>query len=361
MAEAPIADRAEFEQWYVASSYQRFVESEGAPLYQGSAIEDLGTLKLADWARRGGKVAYTRLADQEGLSLQIVEIPPGGELKPEHHMYDAIMLVIQGRGVTNIWQPGEQPHTVEWQEGALLAIPLNAYHQEFNSSGTEPCRFVMGTNMAEMINHFHNIDFIFNNSYVFSDRYSAAMDHFYVDQPKHWSLRLFETNFIPDVREFAVDAWREKGHRTGISRISMASTSLGLHILDVGEGTYATAHRHDAGPHVLQVGGTGYELLYFEGEEKPRRIPLHPYGVIAPKRNEFHQHFNTGKGPIRQVAFRRGPARYGTGAMYDPVGASQSVDPSATGYQINYEREDPSIREEYYKELERNGIELRLP
>ena len=54
----------------------------------------------------------------------------------------------------------------------------------------------------------------------------------------------------PPKRTFGVEAWQEKGVRTGISRISMASTSLGLHILDVGEGTYATAHRHGAGPRV---------------------------------------------------------------------------------------------------------------
>ena len=361
MAEAPaIQPAAAFDQWYVESSYQEFVRSEGAPLYEGSGLEDLTTLELADWERRGGKVAYTRLGNQEVYALQIVEIPPGGQLKPEHHTYDAVMLVIQGRGVTNIWQQGEPPHTVEWQEGALLAIPLNAWHQEFNASGTEPCRFMMGTNMAQMINHYHSVDFIFNNPYAFRDRYSATMEEFYSDKGKHWNLRLYETNFIPDVTTFAVDAWREKGYRTAISRLSMASSSIGLHILDVGEGTYATAHRHDAGAHVICVGGTGYETLFFEGEE-PRRLPLHPYGVVAPKRFEFHQHFDTGKGAMRQVAFRGVSPRYGAGVRYDPVGASQSRDPTAAGYQINYEREDAKVRETYYRELERSGVELRLP
>ena len=68
---------ASFEDWYVTSSYQDFVRREGAPLYEGSALADLASLPLADWERRGGKVAYTRLGDQEDYSLQIVEIPPG--------------------------------------------------------------------------------------------------------------------------------------------------------------------------------------------------------------------------------------------------------------------------------------------
>jgi uncharacterized RmlC-like cupin family protein len=360
---APVKSAEELEKWYVRSSYQDFVNSEGAPLYQGSALEDLNALELADWKRRGGRVAYTRLAGQENMTLQIVEIPPGGELRPEHHMYDATMLVIKGMGASNIWQTGERPHTVEWHEGSLLALPLNAWHQEFNISGTEPCRFVIGGNMGQMINHYHNLDFVFNNPYVFSDRYSAERSDYYSDNPTHWSLRLWETNFIPDVRTFAVEAWQEKGARTSISRLSMASTSLGLHILDVGEGTYATAHRHGAGAHVVQTGGTGYELMYFEGEEDhPRRVSLKPYGVIAPKNAEFHQHFNTGSGPMRQLAFRlAGPARYGTGNAYNPRGASQTTDRFEGGYQIDYEKEAPGIREAYYKELERNGIELRLP
>src|SRR5436853_7139035 len=104
----PVKSAEELEKWYVRSSFQSFVASEDAPLYQGSAIEDLNALELADWKRRGGKVAYTRLANQETLSLQIVEIPPGGELRPEHHLYDATMLVIGGVGATKICQPGEQ-------------------------------------------------------------------------------------------------------------------------------------------------------------------------------------------------------------------------------------------------------------
>src|SRR5579862_726255 len=126
------------DQWYVRSAYQAFVRHEAAPLYEGNAIEDLATLDLAPWQRRGGKVAYTRLGDQEQRNLQIVEIPPGGSLEPEHHMYDAVMYVMRGRGATNIWQEGEPRRTIEWQEGSLLALPLNAWHQEFNGSGSEP-------------------------------------------------------------------------------------------------------------------------------------------------------------------------------------------------------------------------------
>lgn len=353
--------RGTLEEWYVPSTYQRFVQHEGVPLYEGSALEDLASLELGEWMRRGGRCAYTRLGDQEIINLQIVEIPPGKSLEPEHHLYEATMYVLRGRGVTRIWQEKEEPRTVEWHEGSLLTVPLNAWHQEFNASGTDPCRFVFGTNMAHALNLYHNVDFVFDCPFSFTDRYSANMDNFFSDKGTHWALRLYETHFLPDIRSFPVDQWQDKGFRTGIMRMSMASSSLGLHILEVGEGTYAQAHRHDAGAHVMAVAGGGYELLFFEGEP-PRRIELKPYAVVAPKRNEFHQHFNTGRGSLRQLAWRTGGVRYGSGrGGYDPRGAAQEEDPNSPGYQINYIREDPSIREDYYRELERNGVELRLP
>jgi len=351
-----------FDEWYVKSSYQQFVQQEGVRLYQGSALEDLAGLPLKDWERRGGKAAYTRLGNQETYNLQIVEIPPKGELKPEHHMYDAIMYVMKGRGATTIWQEGESKHTVEWEEGALLAIPLNAWHQEFNSSSDEPCRILFGTNMPFVINFYHNREFVFNNPFIFKDRYSTSMRDFFSDDGKQWNRRIFETNFIPDIKSFPLEPYPERGIRTAQMRISMASTSIGMHIMSVSEGTYVTAHRHRAGAHVLVVEGEGYELLFMPEDEKNRqKVPAKPYAVVAPKHNEYHQHFNTGKGTYRMLAFRGEGVRFGWGNEYKVVKPSaQDKDPYATHFKISHEKENPAIREEYYKELEKNGISLRL-
>jgi mannose-6-phosphate isomerase-like protein (cupin superfamily) len=352
---------ASFEEWYVTSSYQDFVRREGAPLYEGSALEDLASLPLADWERRGGKVAYTRLGDQEDYSLQIVEIPPGGALKPERHMYDAVMYVMRGRGATTIWQEGEPKHTVEWGEGALLTVPLNAWHQEFNASGEEPVRLLFGTNLAHVINLYHNVDFVFNNPYAFTDRYSYHMQDYFNDPGKHWNLRLYETNFIPDIRKFPLDTYPERGIRTSIMRLSMASTAIGMHVMSVSEGTYATAHRHQAGAHVIVVEGSGYELMFMEHErDHPRKVDASAYAVVAPKLNEYHQHFNTGKGDYKMLAFRGHSLRYGIGEQYDPNSTSQSTDRAAASFKIPYAEEDPHIRQSYWHDLARNGIDLRL-
>jgi hypothetical protein len=144
-------------------------------------------------------------------------------------------------------------------------------------------------------------------------------------------------------------------------RLSMSNTSIGMHIMSVSEGTYVTAHRHEARAHVIVVGGQGYELLFMPGEEtKRRRVPTNPYAVVAPRHNEYHQHFNTGKGEYRMLAFRGSGLRQGGGRRYDPARTAHDKNPYDLSFKISYEKEDPAIREEYYGELEKNGISLRL-
>jgi len=356
-----------FEEWWVGSHYRRFVRNEGVPLYEGSALENLATVPLKDWERRGGRAAYTRLGDQEIVNLQIIEIPAKGELKPERHMYEAVMYVMSGTGATTIWQEGESKQTIEWGEGALLAIPLNAWHQEFNSSGDKPCRILFGTNMAQVINLYHNLDFVFNNPFVFKDRYSYSVERDYAEKGQHWNLRLFQTNFVPDINSFALDSWKELGTRTSMMRLYMGNTSSRIHILEVSEGTYVTAHRHGPGAHVVIIGGEGYEYFFMPGNEmnpdKRRKVTTKPYTVICPKLNEYHQHFNTGKVPLRQLAFKgwdQSPATTTSRGQYDPMGAARSDNPHGWAFKLRYDEEDPSIREEYYRELEKNGIALRL-
>lgn len=97
--------------------------------------------------------------------------------------------------------------------------------------------------------------------------------------------------------------------------------------------------------------------------DKRQKVPVKPYSVISPRLNEFHQHFNTGKGPFRQVAFKGWEPIFAMRTKeggYDPMGAARSDNPTAYAYKLRYDQEDPSIREEYYKELEKNGISLRL-
>ena len=71
-----------------------------------------------------------------------------------------------------------------------------------------------------------------------------------------------------------LDPYPDRGQRTSVVRLSMAGTSLGIHVMGASEGTYVTAHRHGPGAHVIVIGGKGYELMFFEGEEPKRNTEL---------------------------------------------------------------------------------------
>ena len=126
----------------------------------------------------GGTGAYVNLVGRGDIcNTYVAEIPPGGQLNPERHMHDELIHVVAGRGATTIELPGGSKQTFEWAAGALFGIPLNAKHQHFNGSGTEPARFAAITNLPIYLNLTHNTDFIYNNDFAFDDR--AKEERFY--------------------------------------------------------------------------------------------------------------------------------------------------------------------------------------
>ena len=66
--------------------------------------------------------------------LYVVEVPGAGALNVERHLYEKVVLVVEGRGTTEVWQEGQtKRHVFEWQKGSLFTIPLNAYHRIINA------------------------------------------------------------------------------------------------------------------------------------------------------------------------------------------------------------------------------------
>ena len=127
------------------SAYQQWVKSEGLPLVEGYGLEDVREVKLAPWARMGGKGAVIYLYGSEAFSgMYVAEIPPGGSLAPERHIYDEIIYIVEGIGATEVWQEGGKKHLFEWKKGSLFSPPLNSWHRLFNG-GREPVRFLAVT------------------------------------------------------------------------------------------------------------------------------------------------------------------------------------------------------------------------
>jgi predicted metal-dependent enzyme (double-stranded beta helix superfamily) len=330
------------------STYSRWQKDEGIPIYRGSYIESLYTAELKPWVRVGQMGAFVNLAEQEQDDGYILEIASGGQTEPMKHLFEAGIFVVTGRGATTFWQEGGKKQTVEWQRGSVFSPPLNCYYQHFNLDGQQPARIYVVTNAPMIINLFRSADFVFNADYKFTDRYGGE-DNYFSDSGKSIHEQLWKTNFVPDIRTFTL---RDNPHR-GVGNVRMgfllANNQMAAHCSDFPPGGYKAGHHHGVGAHVIILNGTGYSLLWFEGEKQRRKVEWQDGTVLSPKDREFHQHFNTGPTRARYLAFRLG-----------------DLDTQRTGddrrpFQIDYEDEDPSIYEEYAAECAKHGAKVEIP
>ena len=360
------------------SAYWQWVESQGLPIYDGFGIEDVRALELAPWSRTGGLGAFIQLYGLEGITgLYVGEIPPGGALEPEKHLYEKVITILDGRGTTQMWQEGGKPQVFEWGRGSLFATPLNAWHRLLNGSGSEPVRFLAGTNAPIIMDLFHNTDFIFGDSFQFTDRYNGEADYFAESEDRFPAGRFgsmyWATNFIPDLERARVDARERKGAGTKITSLEIAHNSLVGHISDWPVGRYHKAHFHGPGAVLLILRSTGYVLLW------PKELGIHPYqagkgdevvrfnwkpgSIYCPPTGWIHQHLNTGPEPALQLAIRYGSRRHPVEFDLSLRRAEDGVMASIRdgGTLIEYEDQDPQIRKDFEASLAANGIASEMP
>lgn len=328
------------------SPYQQWQRGEGIPINRGSYIPDLYALEVAPWGRAGQKGAFVNLADQEHDDAYVLEIAPGGQTEVLHHFFECSVYVLIGRGATTFWQPDKPKQTVEWQRGSVFAPPLNCYYQHFNLDGQQPARLFSVTNAPMVINMFRGGDFLFHVNHVFTDRYDAESDYF-TREAQRASRNSWITNFISDIRSFGLDAAPNRGAEGFLTSFQIANNQMAVHCSDFPTGTYKKAHRHNVGAHVIILGGQGFSLLWFEGEE-PTKVDWKDGSVLSPKERQYHQHFNTGPTSARYLAMRLGQLDARSYQGFTPE-------------QIEYEDEDPAIYETYQREAHRNGSEVVMP
>src|SRR3954470_4101168 len=122
------------------------------PIVRAVGVSRVQDLPLKPWKRMGGKGTFIQLWGTEGLwGMHVVEVPGGGALNVEKHLYEEQYLVVEGRGSTEVWTEGGKVHMFEWQKGSLFAIPLNAYHRIVNASSS-PALLLGGTSAPNAMN-----------------------------------------------------------------------------------------------------------------------------------------------------------------------------------------------------------------
>ncbi|HLY64308.1 MAG TPA: ethanolamine ammonia lyase-activating protein [Chloroflexota bacterium] len=358
------------------TGYELWLDREGIPISEGYGVDNIQDLPRGKWERTGGLGAYIQLEGMQGVTgMYVAEIPAGGALNPERHLYQEVICVLRGSGITQVWQDGQEKQSFEWQAGSLFAPPLNAWHQLFNGS-SEPAVFMALTDAPLAFDLYRDPDFILNNPHQFRDRFDGEAAYFAQGEERtrtyyggtHW-----ETNFIADVSSAVLDAAEYKAAGGHITAFEISGNSLVGHIAEWPVGRYHKAHYHAAGAILLGLRSEGYVIMW-PNELGPRpyesghgdqvvKVNWGPGSVYSPPQGWFHQHFNTGGEPARQLALRFGSRRHPVGFH---LAAKRSEDGTATsmrlgGTLIEYEDEDPEIRRAYRTALQRNGVEYQMP
>ena len=153
------------------TAYQRWLKGEGIPVVEGFGVEDVREMRLGAWRRTGGNGAFLNLYGLEGATgMYVAEIPPGGALEPEKHIYEEVICILAGQGATEVWQEGGKKRMFEWGPWSVFAPPLNAWHRILNG-GREPVKFLAVTNAPLVLDLYRNAEFVFNCPFIFSDRF----------------------------------------------------------------------------------------------------------------------------------------------------------------------------------------------
>jgi len=338
--------------------YEKWQKGEGIPTNKTFFIQDLKEVPLSPWDRIGGDGVFINMEGAgQATGAYLCEIAAGKSLKPQKHLYEELLLVVKGRGATTVWNDKGAKQTFEWQEGSLLSIPLNVWHQHFNGQGNEPARFFSVNNMPIIFSLFHNSEFIFNTPYDFTDRFNGEDQYFSGKGISH-PRRIWETNFIADTRSFNLQEWKERGASGKNVMLEMADGVMAAHISEFPIGTYKKAHRHGPGFNVIIIKGQGFSLFWREGEPI-KRYDWRDGSVFVPPEMCFHQHFNTGATPARYLPLRFGGIKFSMGEAFGDI-SKVDKDVKSGGNQIEYFDEDPSIRKMFEEELAKSGTQSHM-
>ena len=130
-------------------------------------------------------------------------------------------------------------------------------------------------------------------------------------------------------------------------------------------GRYHKAHFHGGGAVLVILRSEGYSLMWpnhlgtrpYENGfgDQVVRVDWVPGSVFSPPTNWFHQHFNTGPEPALQLALRCGSQKFPLGIRVAAIRAGVYTSVKQGGTLIEYDDEDPAIRQTYEAELARQG------
>jgi quercetin dioxygenase-like cupin family protein len=340
------------------SPHFQWMKSVGIPIHRGYYIEDGRTAELGWWEERKCRSAFVILEGQEGVGeARITEIPPGETLPPLKFALDEVVYVLQGRGLTTVWNRDEsQSKVFEWQPRSMFMLPRNLTHQLSNVQGNQSVRLLHYNFLPLALGALPYPDLFFNNSSLEPRAPSSPQGSPFSEArglAGSMGRTIWYGNFFPDL-----GAWDKlfglQGRGAGGSSVMMQypDSPHFCHMSVFPSRTYKKAHRHGPGFMIVIPAGEGYSVMWREGQEANKVvIPWHEGSIFIPPNKWFHQHFNVGTIRARYLAFHP-PVQF--------AGYSEKLEDRARD-QIEYTNEDPFIRAKFEEELGKLGTTSLMP
>jgi mannose-6-phosphate isomerase-like protein (cupin superfamily) len=340
---------------WLIDGYLRWVQGEGVPVVDDVAVH-LPTVATGPWPRMGvdGAIVHTH-SRGDYSSLYLLDVPPAGATTEIRHLYEAVHYVLDGQGSVVLQDGRGRKRSFEFGRGSLFSLPINARYRIHNASGRSRARIAAACNLPMVMKQFRNEQFVFDTDFDFAERWGE--DRYFTGEgtliPTWEQRHMWEANLVPDLLTFdELIASPNRGAGSANIQFVLGETTMHAHVSEVGVGQYKKAHKHGDGVHILQLGDEGYSLYWFDGEE-PRTVRWQ-YGMLhSPASNEWHQHFNVSDRPGRYLAMSYGGYRY-------PFSAAKRANilhrySVKSSIQIEYEDEDPRIRQKFDQERARHA------
>lgn len=358
--------------------YELFMQREEIPVHKAViGVPDVTALPRAPWARTGGNATFVELEStyQAERGMYIMDIPGGGELKPEKHLYEEEIFILEGQGVAQVWQDDSDKITFEWGRGSVFAVPPNTTHV-FTNTTNDPVVLMGVTTAPRVMNALYDDSIIFSSDHKFLDLKDKSDNYFLEPEVRiirGWAkMGQLSTHFIPNAHDLVLDDSQQKipgGQTTGYI---MGPWFPRGHVSAWPTGFYHKAHSHGPGAVLLGLDGQGYALAwdaalgarpYQNGHgDEVYKVDWGPNSIYAPPNHYYHQHFNTGAGLARHVAVYAEHFPLAANNLTEADGESPLLIRSFRegGTLIEYEDEDPQIRSDFAAHLLKNNLECKM-
>jgi mannose-6-phosphate isomerase-like protein (cupin superfamily) len=338
------------------STYERHLAGRGTKVLRDGHVPSLVDLELSPTGDGTSAIAV-QLPGMEGLSsMEVIELPAGYETPLRRHLYEEYVLVLAGQGSVTFHGSDGRHRELEWRRESVFAIPLNMRFT-LRNTGDRPARLALVNNAHLWMDLLGSTTAAFECELAFPEREEVVLDDTITPGTHQVGRRTaFRGPVFHDLGTVPLPEHAFiRGPGFGYLLLQLSGGIYGCHVGELPEGHISNAHWHMGGAVLIAMAGEGYTQSWPNtagpqpADEAVIRQEFRYSGAVSVGTGWFHLHANTGRGPLRQVAFRYGG---GAGATFATV---QGID-YAPGRVIDREDLTQSILTAYRKQLAGLGI-----